>query len=78
MPTVLRLGGLRFYFYSIDLVEPPHIHVDQGEKTAKFWLTPIEIEWSEGFNRTELNRIRMMVEQHQEDLLRSWHEFGTR
>ena len=28
MPTVLRIGPYRFYFYSLDPNEPPHIHID--------------------------------------------------
>ena len=43
MPTVLRDGPYRFFFYSneytgADLTEPPHIHVtvDSGRTSAKF------------------------------------------
>ena len=37
MPTVLRVDGLRFYFYSQDRKEPTHIHVDRGGSSAKTW-----------------------------------------
>ncbi len=40
MPTVLRDAGYRFYFYSRENDEPPHIHVEHGDKLAKFWLDP--------------------------------------
>jgi hypothetical protein len=36
MPTVLRSGGFRFFFYSQESREPPHIHVESGDATAKF------------------------------------------
>ena len=36
MPTVLRLGAYRFYFYSQDGREPPHIHVEREDNRAKF------------------------------------------
>ena len=40
MPTVLRSGPYRFYFYSHEPNEPPHIHVDRDDLSAKFWLDP--------------------------------------
>lgn len=40
MPTVLRLGPYRFFFYSVDRGEPPHVHVRRDRGTAKFWLDP--------------------------------------
>ena len=54
MPTVLRVGSIRFFFYSNEGHEPPHVHVVQAENVAKFWLEPIQIERSGGFNRSEL------------------------
>ena len=38
MPTVLKSGPYRLYFYSHDGGEPPHIHVDRERVSAKFWL----------------------------------------
>jgi hypothetical protein len=38
MPVVLRVGPYRFYFYSHESTEPPHIHVDRERFSAKFWL----------------------------------------
>ena len=43
MPTVLRLDGYRFYFYSREPGEPPHIHVEWGDSLAKYWLEPVEL-----------------------------------
>jgi hypothetical protein len=40
MPTVLRLSGFRFFFYSLEGSEPPHIHVEQADNVARFWLNP--------------------------------------
>jgi len=36
MPTVLRLGPYRFFFYAGDADEPPHVHVERDRNTAKF------------------------------------------
>jgi len=38
MPTVLRAGPYRFFFYSVDRGEPVHVHVERETKRAKFWL----------------------------------------
>ena len=49
MPTVLRSGSYRFYFYSHEPNEPPHIHVDRDDLSAKFWLHPVQLERNFGF-----------------------------
>jgi hypothetical protein len=36
MPTVLRVGPFRFFFYAGDGNEPPHVHVEHGDAEAKF------------------------------------------
>ncbi|WP_141612634.1 DUF4160 domain-containing protein [Litorilinea aerophila] len=40
-PTIDRVGLYRFFFYSGDRSEPPHMHVESERKMAKFWLNPI-------------------------------------
>ena len=75
MPTVLRLGPYRFFFYAGDADEPPHVHVERDDDKAKFWLDPVRLQNSGGFGRTEINRIQKLVEENRDDLLRSWNEF---
>ena len=75
MPTVLRSGPYRFFFYAGDGGEPPHVHVERGDAEAKFWLDPIRLERSRGFGRKEINRIRRLVEWNLQALLESWNEF---
>lgn len=78
MPTVLRDGGCRFFFYSDegDPREPPHIHVRQGEDEAKFWLQPnVSMAYNEGFDARTLNRLQKLVELHRDELERAWHEY---
>jgi len=77
MPTILHEGPYRFFFYANDRDEPPHIHVEHENKKAKFWLTPVRLERSGGFNRSEISRIRKLVEENQEVLLRGWNEYFT-
>lgn len=75
MPTVLRIGPYRFFFYAGDSDEPPHIHIERDENTAKFWLDPIRLQNSGGFSRNEINRIQRLVEENKNQLLRSWDEY---
>ncbi len=74
MPTVLRVGPYRCFFYAGESDEPPHIHVERDDAIAKFWLDPVRLQNSGGFNRQEINRIQQIVEEHREQLLRSWDE----
>lgn len=75
MPTVLRSGPYRFYFYASDGAEPAHVHVERDDETAKFWLDPVRLQSSGGYGRRELNQIQRLVEENGDQLLRSWNEF---
>ena len=75
MPTVLRVGPYRFFFYSSDRVEAPHVHVEYSGRTIKLWLTPVRVAEIGGINRIEHRQVRRLVERHRAELLRSWHEF---
>lgn len=57
MPTVLRDGPYRVYFYSHEPDEPPHVHVDRDNLSAKVWLKPVELARTLGFSSHELRRI---------------------
>ena len=74
MPTVLRSGRYRFFFYSNEGNEPPHTHVKAGGDEAKFWLDPIALAANHGFNGRELGEIEQLIRQHQVELLEAWHE----
>jgi len=75
MPTVLRVGPYRFFFYAGDGDEPVHIHVERDNSVAKFWLDPVRLARSRNFNRHELGRIQKTVEEHRQELIRSWNEY---
>ena len=75
MPTVLRIGPFRFYFYSHEPNEPPHVHVDRGEATIKIWLDPVEVAKSRGFRAHEIGGILTLVDEHRSSLLEAWHEY---
>lgn len=74
-PTVLQSGPYRFFFFSSDRGEPPHVHVARDRKTAKFWLQPVWLEYNLGFAPNELNKISALVQGHQAELLKAWHDY---
>ncbi|WP_447974208.1 DUF4160 domain-containing protein [Nitrospira sp. Kam-Ns4a] len=77
MPTVLRSGPYRVYFFSHEPNEPPHVHVDRDDRSAKFWLRPVALARNVGFSPRELRRVRALIEAHREQLLEAWHgHFG--
>ena len=75
MPTILRVDGYRFYFYSHEPNEPPHVHVDKAEATAKVWLEDVRIHKSRGFRSKERTAILALVTEHRDMMLEAWHEY---
>ena len=80
MPAVLRVRGYRFFFYSLEDREPPHIHVAQAGRYAKFWLEPVTLASNRGFRSHELTVIQDLVAGNREFFLERWHAYfsGTR
>ena len=77
MPTVLRIGPYRLYFYSHELNEPPHVHIDRDDLSAKFWLNPVGLARNLGFNARELRQIERIVTENETTLLEGWNgHFG--
>ena len=75
MPTILRLGSYRFFFYAGDYDEPYHVHIERDNCIAKFWLNPVRLYSSIGFSRNEINKIRKIVENNSKHFIRSWDEY---
>lgn len=75
MPTVMRIGAFRFYFYSHEPNEPPHVHVDRCIATIKVWLDPVEVAKSRGFRAHEISGIVSMVAENRTRLVEAWHEY---
>ena len=75
MPTILRTGSYRFFFYAGDVLEPAYVHVSSEDNLAKFWLEPVRLQSSGGFNRVEINKIYKIVIENREIFLEAWHEY---
>lgn len=75
MPTVLRVGQYRFFFYSSDKDEPEHVHAECENKIAKIWLDPVRLQNSGGFNSAEINKILSIIKEHKTELLEAWNDY---
>jgi hypothetical protein len=74
-PTVLRSGPYRLFFFSNEGIEPRHIHVQRERMLAKFWLDPVALASSSGFDARELRRIQEVVEANLDQLRKAWDEY---
>ncbi len=75
MPTVAKIGPYRFFFYSNEGTEPPHIHVQNERKLAKFWLEPVALASSGRFSAFDLRSIERIVLENRERFLGAWNDF---
>ena len=73
MPTILRIGPYRFFFYSNEDGEPIHIHVIRDQVEAKFWIRPARLAVNRGFPEHELRTIAELVEEHEETIENEWN-----
>ena len=75
MPTILRAGAYRFYFYSHETTEPPHVHVDRERFSAKFWIQPVCLAKNLGFSPHELRELQQLVTNNQSVFLEAWYGY---
>ena len=74
MPTLLREGPYRFFFYVGDRDEPAHVHVERDNRVAKFWLDPVRLQRSGGLTRSEIRRVTRIIEAHQTTFMGAWND----
>ena len=73
-PTVFRYKGYRFFFFSRE-EKRIHIHIYSSKGEAKFWLEPnIELAKNYGFSNTQINEIKKIIEEKQNEINKSWNQ----
>ncbi|HYD44358.1 MAG TPA: DUF4160 domain-containing protein [Phenylobacterium sp.] len=72
MPRVLRWNGYRFYYFSNEGSEPPHIHIDKAGSTAKFWLEDVRLARNIGFSAREVAELSAKVAAERATFLEAW------
>lgn len=71
-PTVLRVKGFRFYFFSREETRP-HVHVQHAEGEAKFWIEPaVELHANYGLKAKRLAEAEKLVEEHVDEIRSAW------
>ena len=78
VPTVLRVAGFRFHFYSNEGEEPVHVHVDGGDGECNFWLDPVVLAANRGLTAATVRRVESLVYEHHEFLKEKYREFHGR
>jgi hypothetical protein len=78
VPTVSRIKGFRFFFFSNEAKEPVHIHVESDDKYAKFWQEPVRLAKSVGYSAKEMSEIRKLIVENAGVFKRSWDEYFGR
>jgi Domain of unknown function (DUF4160) len=77
-PVVMRSGPYRLYFYSHEPNEPPHIHVDRDDLSAKFWLEPVSLGTIWASTLANCGPFEEIVTENRQVLRKVWRDhFGT-
>ena len=75
MPTILKIGPYRFFFFSEESNEPVHVHVIREQTEAKFWISPtVSVADNKGFAQHELRKVMRLVEENKELIENEWNK----
>ena len=75
MPTIYRFEGFRFFFYSNEGNEPPHIHISKNDCEMKVWLRTLVVDYSFGFKPSEERIILKIIRNNQKRFISEWVKF---
>ena len=78
MPTILRKGPYRFFFYSNEGVEPAYVHIQGERSVAKFWLKPVSLASATRFTPKDIRDMQKLVEKNRLELLEAWNGYFTK
>ena len=76
MPEILRMFGMRFFFYSREH-EPIHVYVKSADGKAKFDILPegIVLVKNEGLKPKDVKAAEMVLEENKELAIEKWNEY---
>jgi hypothetical protein len=71
-PTVLRVRGFRFYFFSRE-ERRAHVHVQHADGEAKFWIYPnVELAVNFGLKPRQVTEAQNLIEEHLDEIRSAW------
>lgn len=74
MPEILRESGFVFFFYSNEGQAPMHVHVRKAGGFAKFWIDPVELDFSQVMKIADINQAEEIIIKNLEILMLKWDE----
>jgi len=74
MPTVLRVEGFRFFFFSDEHL-PTHIHIEKADAYARIELDTLKVTDSYNLNSKELKKLLKIIDKNHIELQRSWDDY---
>ena len=75
MPTIKDIPGpYRFFFFSFDCTEPPHVHARRERSECKYWLDPVRLAWTYRVSSRELAAIKRIIFGNRIRMLEVWRE----
>ena len=78
MPEVFRELGFVFFFYTNEGEEPMHIHVRKAGGFAKYWVEPVELDFSQGMKVMDLRTAEQLIIENIERIKQKWYEVHGR
>jgi hypothetical protein len=78
MPAIFRWKGFRFFFFSNEGKEPPHVHVAKDSCEAKFWLKDCSLAYNDDFKHNDLKRLKKIIKEQRAFFLEKWYEHEER
>jgi len=74
MPTLFKVFGLRFFFYSNEH-EPIHIHVRNGDGEARFNVETMNWIDNKGIKNKDLNLAESLIEENRDLIINYWNNY---
>ena len=71
-PTVFRVRGYRFFFFSREEARM-HVHVYCPDGEAKFWIEPIiALATNHGLSARQLMAVQAIIEEKRDEIAKAW------
>jgi hypothetical protein len=77
MPTILRIDGFRFFFFSNEH-EPKHIHIEKGDMYARIEIDSLKVTDSYNTSSKDIRKMLELVEKNKQKLQGAWDEYFTK
>lgn len=74
VPEIFRKLGFVFFFYTNEGQEPMHVHVRKAGGFAKFWVEPVDLDFSQGMKISDIKKAEELIFEHINLIKQKWYE----